>query len=86
MSQLLGSDYKADLKLFQEIEDNGYGKPVKGLIAKDIYFDALGDEGIDCLIITDDNNIGYNYGSNPVMFDSVSIEQVEECLEDYGVI
>lgn len=82
----LGYDVEDDLKIFQELEGNGYGIAVSGLLAKPEYEDALWDDSIGSLIIMDDGTVGYNYGHEPMYFDSVSIEEVEKCLSRHDLL
>ena len=82
----LGYDFEDDLDIFQELEGNGYGIAVSGLLAKPEYEDALWDDAIGSLIIMDDGTVGYNYGHEPMYFDSVSIEEVEDCLSRHDLL
>lgn len=34
----------------------------------------------------DDGTVGYNYGHEPMYFDSVSIEEVEKCLSRHDLL
>lgn len=82
----VGYDFEDGLEIFQELEDNGYGTAVSGLLAKPEYEDALWDDSIGSLIIMDNGTIGYNYGHNPMYFDSISIKQVEDCLSRHNLL